>query len=71
MNGYEIMSVAEAAEYAQTCGAEISERGIRKAAQSGYIPDARKLGRDWLIPYTGFKRYLANRPKRGPRPSVE
>ena len=43
----------------------VSARGLRYAASRGYIPGARKLGRDWLIPYEGLNHYLDNRPKPG------
>lgn len=47
----------------------ITTRGIRLAAARGYIPGARKAGRDWLIPYSGLSHYLDNRPKRGRKPA--
>ena len=60
------MTIAQAVEFARKKGKTITGRGIRKAAASGYILGARKLGRDWLIPRDGFVHYLNNRPKRGP-----
>jgi len=62
------MTVQKALEYAVAVGEKVTKRGIRKAANSGYILDARKVGRDWLIPYNGFNHYLDNRPKRGRKP---
>lgn len=62
------MTVAEAEDYAKEVGERVTGRGIRFAAKRGYIPGARKLGRDWLIPYEGFNDYLDNRPNPGPRP---
>lgn len=59
------MTVDEAVTYAGETGTAISARGIRRAADAGYIPGARKIGRDWLIPYDGYNHYLDNRPKRG------
>lgn len=63
------MTVEQAEDYAKEVGEPVSRRGIRKAAKNGYIPGARKIGRDWLIPYEGFNHYLDNRPERGPKPS--
>lgn len=63
------MTVAEAEEYAEEVGERVTSRGIRFAANRGYIPGARKLGRDWLIPYEGFNAYLDNRPNPGPQPA--
>lgn len=62
------MTVKQAEDYAHEVGEAVTGRAIRLAAKNGYIPQARKIGRDWLIPYEGFNHYLDNRPKRGPRP---
>ena len=59
------MTVEQAQEYAREVGEQVTARGIRLAAKNGYIPNARKIGRDWLITYEGFNHYLDNRPKRG------
>lgn len=64
------MTVEQAQAYAEEVGDQVSARGIRLAAQNGYIKNARKLGRDWLITYEGFNYYLDNRPKRG-RPKTK
>ena len=59
------MTVEQAQEYAKEVGEQATARGIRKAARSGYIPGARKIGRDWVISYDGFNHYLDNRPRPG------
>jgi hypothetical protein len=59
------MTVAEAESYAVEVGESVTGRAIRHAAKEGYIPGARKLGRDWLIPFAGMYHYLDNRPKPG------
>ena len=61
------MTVEQAQDYAREVGEQVTSRGIRLAAKNGYIPNARKIGRDWLITYDGFNHYLDNRPKRGPK----
>lgn len=61
------MTVEQAQDYAKEVGEQVTTRGIRLAAKNGYIPNARKLGRDWLITYEGFNHYLDNRPLRGPK----
>lgn len=66
---YNEMTVNQAEDYAKEVGEQVTARAIRLAAKNGYIPDARKIGRDWLINYDGFNHYLDNRPKRGPKPS--
>lgn len=63
------MTVEQAEDYAKEVGESVSGRGIRKAAKNGHVPGARKIGRDWLIPYDGFNHYLDNRPERGRKPS--
>lgn len=63
------MTVEQAKDYAREVGERVTGRGIRKAAKNGYIPGARKIGRDWLIPYKGINYYFGNRPPRGPKPS--
>jgi hypothetical protein len=63
------MSVEQAVEHAAEKGNKVTARGIRKAAKSGYIKYARKIGRDWVIPVDGLDHYLDNRPKRGPKPA--
>jgi hypothetical protein len=62
------MTVEQAMDYAHEVGESVTERGIRLASRNGYITGARKVGRDWLIPYNGYNHYLDNRPKRGPKP---
>ncbi len=61
------MTVQQAQDYAREVGESVTARGIRLAAKNGYIPNARKIGRDWLITYDGFNHYLDNRPARGPK----
>jgi hypothetical protein len=63
----ELMTIQQSEDYARLLGNEISARAIRYAAKHGFIPGARKLGRDWLIPYEGLNYYLDHRPKRGPK----
>lgn len=63
------MTVEQAEDYAREVGELVSRRGIRLAARNGYIPGARKAGRDWLIPYDGFNHYLDDRPKPGRKPN--
>ncbi len=62
------MTVDQAEEYAKEVGAKATARGIRLAARNGYIPGARKIGRDWVITYEGFNHYLDNRPRPGRKP---
>lgn len=62
------MTVEGAEDYSREVGEPVTRRNIRLAASNGYIPGARKIGRDWLIPYDGYNHYLDNRPKRGPKP---
>lgn len=59
------MTIEQAESFASAAGEPVAGRTIRHAAAAGYIPGARKSGRDWLIPYEGFNHYLDNRPKRG------
>lgn len=59
------MTVAQAEQFATEAGEKATARTIRQAAEHSYIPGARKIGRDWLIPYEGFNHYLDNRPKPG------
>jgi hypothetical protein len=59
------MTVEEAAEYAKEVGEIVTVRSIRYAAAHGFIPGARKIGRDWLIDYEGFNYYLDHRPRPG------
>lgn len=61
------MTVEQAEDYAREVGESVTGRSIRHAARKGYIPNARKAGRDWLIPYEGMNHYLDNRPRTGPR----
>lgn len=63
------MTVGQAEEFAREVGEKASARGIRLAAKRGYIPGARKAGRDWLIPYEGFNHYLDHRPRPGRKPT--
>lgn len=66
LTGGHQMTIAEALDYAERTGHEISARGLRKAAERGDIRGAGKLGRDWIIPQNGLDDYLQNRPKPGP-----
>lgn len=59
--------ITGAVEYTREVGQPLSESAIRKAAQRGDIPGARKIGRNWLIPYDGLNHLLDNPPRRGPR----
>ncbi len=59
------MTVEQATDYAREVGEPVTARAIRLAASHGYIPGARKVGRDWLIPYEGINHYLDHRPKPG------
>lgn len=61
------MTVEQAEDYAREVGETVTKRALRHAAKKGYIPGARKIGRDWLITYNGINHYLDNRPKRGPK----
>lgn len=62
------LTTTEALALAHQEGQQLSARGLRKALASGYIPGARRYGRDWLMPLEGLMAYLHNRPKRGPKP---
>jgi hypothetical protein len=66
----EEMTIAQAEEYAAEVGEPVTGRAIRHAAKAGYVPGARKNGRDWLIPYEGINHYLDNRPKPGRKPTA-
>lgn len=59
------MTADQAESYAREVGESVTARAIRYAAAHGFIQGARKIGRDWLIPYEGMNNYLDNRPKRG------
>lgn len=59
------MTVSEAVALAESMGQRITDRTIRLAAENGYIQNARRAGRDWLIPRDGLMHYLENRPKPG------
>lgn len=59
------LTVEQAAKYARMREQQVSERGLRMACQSGNIPGARKMGRDWMIPLSGIKQYLDRRPRPG------
>lgn len=59
------ITVAEAVALAESMGQSITDRTIRLAADNGYIPGARKVGRDWLLPRYGLVHYLENRPRPG------
>ena len=63
----EEMTVGEAESFAAEAGEPVKARAIRLAAARGDIPGARRVGRDWLIPYEGFNHYLDHRPKPGPK----
>lgn len=63
----DLLTANQAACVATDLGSKVTVRAIRHAAGAGYIPGARKAGRDWLIPYEGLNHYLDNRPKRGPK----
>lgn len=65
------MTADQAEEYAREVGETVSARGVRWSARHGHISGARKVGRDWVIPYEGFNQYLDNRPKRGRKPAAE
>lgn len=61
------MTITQAVSYVTELHESVSVRGLRQAAHAGNIPGARKIGRDWLIPYEGLNYYLDNRPRRGPK----
>ena len=65
------MTIAQAGDYAREVGGTVTQRALRHAANKGYIPGSRKVGRDWLITYDGINHYLDNRPKRGPKAEKE
>ncbi len=60
-------TVVEAVAYTREVGEPVTGRAIRYAAAHGFIPGARRAGRDWLIPFAGLNHYLDHRPKRGPK----
>jgi hypothetical protein len=62
------MAVEEAVDLAAHREQWVTARAIRLAAKRGHIPGAKKVGRDWLIPYDGFSHYLDHRPKPGRKP---
>jgi len=64
---HELLTIPQSLVYARKVGAVISYSGLKCACQEGHVPGARKLGRDWVIPYLGLLQYLINRPKRGPK----
>ncbi|KKM08408.1 hypothetical protein SY88_23760 [Clostridiales bacterium PH28_bin88] len=62
-------TIDQAVEYTAEVGEPVSPRGLRLACARGYIPGARKIGRDWLLPYEGINYYLDNRPRPGRKPA--
>jgi len=61
-------TIAEAVDYTAEVGEPVSARGLRLACARGYIPSARKAGRDWLLSYESINHYLDNRPRPGRKP---
>lgn len=62
------LTVDEAVEYARKLDFETPpnfNRTIRYAAAHGFIPRARKIGRDWTFHTMRFLGWLNNRPKPG------
>ena len=59
------MTVAEAVALVESMGQKITSKTIRLAAENGYIPNARKVGLNWLIPRDSLMHYLNNRPRPG------
>lgn len=58
-------TIPQAVDYTAEVGEPVTARGLRLACTRGYIPGARKIGRDWLMPYEGINHYLDNRPRPG------
>ena len=46
----------------------ISQAHLRRLMEYGKLSGL-KIGRDWLIDVSSLDRYVANRPKRGPKPA--
>jgi hypothetical protein len=61
------ITIGETLEYACEIGERLTARGLRLSARRGFIPGARKAGRDWLLTYEGINYYFDNRPKCGRR----
>lgn len=60
-----LINIRQAADYCRELGEPVSERGLRKACARGYIPGARRVGRDWVMTYRSINHYLDNRSRRG------
>ena len=62
MSDHELLSLNEAAERYN-----IPIPTLRDAVKKGFVR-GRKLGSQWVVEAPSVKVYLANRPKRGPKP---
>ncbi len=60
-----VINIRQAAEYCREVGEIVSSRGLRKACARGYVPGAKKIGRDWVLTYHGLNYYLDHRPRPG------
>jgi len=60
-----IINIRQAAVLCRKLGKPVSERGLRKACAQGYVPGAKKIGRDWVLTYHGLNYYLDHRPRPG------
>lgn len=60
-----IINIRQAVQFCREAGTPVSARGLRKACARGHIPNAFRIGRDWLITYRALNHYLDNRPRRG------
>ncbi len=65
-----LINIPQALEYCRDLGKPVTARGLRKACAAGHIPGARKIGRDWVMPYRGINHYLDFRPKPGRKRKV-
>ena len=52
----------------QRCG--LSRDHVRRLLERGIL-DGTKIGRDWFVMIESLDRYMANRPKRGPKARKE
>ncbi len=52
----------------QRCG--LSRDHVRRLLERGIL-NGTKIGRDWLVMVESLDKYMANRPKRGPKSKKE
>jgi len=64
-----LITVQQAVQLAASHGEDVPPVTVRWAARKGWIPNAQKLGRDWVFTDVDFVSWLRNRPKPGPKPS--